>query len=166
MTHLTPLPDPAFPAYLEAAVAGYAENNVSAGRWPAVGALARSRAEFDRMLPQGLATPDNLIFEIRAGDDEGDAQTVVGHLWVAVEWRFGGRSAFVYDLVIAAEHRRQGHARRAFLALEEAMAELGIHQIGLHVFADNPGAQALYAGLGYRVTGINMQKDLRPKARV
>jgi ribosomal protein S18 acetylase RimI-like enzyme len=128
--------------------------------------LERSRADFDRLLPQGLATPDNLIFEIRAGDHEGEVETVVGHLWVAVEWRFGGRSAFVYDLVISPQHRRQGHARRAFLALEEAMAELGIHQIGLHVFADNPGAQALYAGLGYRVTGINMQKDLDAPARV
>jgi hypothetical protein len=32
--------------------------------------------------------------------------------------------------------------------------------IGLHVFGDNLGAHALYAKLGYGVTGINMLKRL------
>jgi ribosomal protein S18 acetylase RimI-like enzyme len=79
---------------------------------------------------------------------------------MAIETRHGLRSAFVYDLEIAPEFRRQGHARRSFLALETLVAELGIDHIGLHVFSFNVGAQALYESLGYQVTGINMQKSL------
>ena len=40
------------------------------------------------------------------------------------------------------------------------MRELGLSAIGLHVFAYNSGSQALYASLGYEVTGSNMRKSL------
>jgi ribosomal protein S18 acetylase RimI-like enzyme len=142
--------------YVQASVAGYAEDNVVAGRWPSEGALERARADFESSLPNGLATPDNYLYEIRAGE----TGPVVGAIWFAVEERHGIRSAFVYDVEIKAEWRRQGHARRAFEALETLVAALGLSTIGLHVFAHNPGAQALYASLGYGVTGINMAKHL------
>jgi ribosomal protein S18 acetylase RimI-like enzyme len=45
-------------------------------------------------------------------------------------------------------------------AIEPRVRELGVTGIGLHVFAHNPGAQALYAKLGYNVTSINMRKNL------
>jgi ribosomal protein S18 acetylase RimI-like enzyme len=157
MTVLVPLLLEAFPAYLESSVVGYAHSNVEARRWPLEGAVERSLADFNLLLPQGLATPDHFIFEIKAES----ASSVVGHLWMAIETRHGLRSAFVYDLEIAPEFRRQGHARRAFLALEKVVAELGIDHIGLHVFSFNVGAQALYESLGYQATGINMQKSLR-----
>ena len=76
----------------------------------------------------------------------------------------GVRSAYVYDLAVHAAHRRQGHARRAFKDLERRVRAVGIDRIGLHVFGQNPGAHALYAGLGYGVTGINMLKRLAPAA--
>jgi ribosomal protein S18 acetylase RimI-like enzyme len=66
----------------------------------------------------------------------------------------------VYDLAVKPEYRRQGHARRAFQALESEVAALGLSRIGLHVFSHNTGAQALYASLGYHVTGHNMTKML------
>ena len=37
---------------------------------------------------------------------------------------------------------------------------LGLRDIGLHVFAHNDGAQALYHALGYEVTGLNMRKAM------
>lgn len=155
-TTLRPLPPEAFGAYMQASIASYAQETVEAGRWPAEGALERSHADFLALLPQGLATPDHHLLEVLA-TPEGP---VVGHLWLALERRHGGCSAFVYNVEIAPEHRRRGHARRAFEAAEALAAELGATSIGLHVFAHNWGAQALYESLGYQVTGINMKKGL------
>lgn len=156
MTVLVPMRPEVYAEVIAASVEAYARDNVAAGRWPADGALERARGEIQGLLPQGLATPDNHLLEIRAGAD-GPA---VGHLWFALETRHGRRTAFVFDVEIRPEHRRQGHARRAFLALESLAGELGVLGIGLHVFGFNKPAQALYGALGYTVTGINMNKML------
>jgi ribosomal protein S18 acetylase RimI-like enzyme len=155
-TALAPMSAATFVAYLREAVAGYADANVAAGRWPAEGALERARADFDSLLPQGLATPGQYLFEIRAGA----GGVVVGFLWFGVEAPRGLRSAFVYDLGIHAAWRRHGHATRAFAALEALVRSLGLARIGLHVFGPNTGAQAFYTKLGYTVTGLNLQKLL------
>ena len=156
MTVLVPLTAAAYGPYREAAAAAYAEENVDSGRWPAEGALERSQADFDSLLPRGVETPDNHLFEIKA-EEHGPA---IGYLHFAIEVKAGARSAFVYDLEIAPEFRRRGHATAAFRAMEPLARELGAEAIGLHVFAQNVGAQALYRRLGYRVTGMNMVKPL------
>lgn len=156
MTHLVPMTAEAFGPYLEDAVSAYAKDNVESGRWPEQGALARSQADFDSLLPQGPKTPDNYLFEIKTAA----AGPAIGFLWFAVVEKGGLRSAFVYDIEIKPEFRRQGHAKAAFEALEKFVRELGLSSIGLHVFGHNPEAQALYGSLGYRVTGINMLKNL------
>jgi ribosomal protein S18 acetylase RimI-like enzyme len=161
MTVLSPMTPAGFAAYLQSSIVGYAEENVAAGRWPTEGALARSRHEIETLLPQGLATPDNHLFDIREGP--GDDSAVVGFLWFGIEAPRGLRSAFVYDVGIDAAWQRRGHATRAFLALEGLVLALGVHRIGLHVFGHNTGAQALYASLGYGVTGLNMLKQLTPR---
>jgi hypothetical protein len=46
------------------------------------------------------------------------------------------------------------------LQLEAIAREMGLQQMGLHVFAHNPGASALYESLGYVVTSLNMLKPL------
>lgn len=158
MVRLTPMPAAAFAAYREASIAGYAEENVASGRWPPASALEQSRQEFDRLLPQGVSTPRHHIFEICRGSPD---DTVVGCLWLAETLHGGQAQGYVYDVVIHPEHRRRGYAQAAFTALEPVALELGLRGIGLHVFAHNPGAQALYAKLGYLVTGVNMLKRLR-----
>lgn len=158
MTTLLPMPPSAFARYREGAIQGYADDNVAAGRWPAEGALQRSTEDFDESLPLGLGTPDNHLYQII---DEATG-TVVGVLWFAVVVKNGLKSAFVYDVEVHRPHQRQGHGRAAFQALEGLVASLGLSSIALHVFGHNPGAQALYASLGYGVTGINMRKQLSP----
>jgi len=149
-----------FAEYRESSVVGYAQHNIASGRWPAEGAVARSELEFQEQLPQGLATPENYLFEIK----ESDGSPTVGYIWFAVEERHGVRGAFVYDVEIKEEYRRLGHAVRAFQALEPIVVALGLSTIGLHVFGHNAGAQALYGKLGYAVTGINMLKKLNAQA--
>lgn len=156
MTTLVSMGVEAFAAFVDAAVAGYADDNVAAGRWTADEALDLSRAEFARLLPQGLATPDNHLYEIR--DDVGGR--TVGFLWFATVSRGNTKAAYVYQLEVHPEFRRRGHARAAFQSMESLAAAMGLSSIGLHVFGHAPEAQALYSSLGYRVTGINMQKRI------
>ena len=156
MTALVPMRAKVYPSYLRESAAGYAEDNIASGRWPKEGALERSLAEMQSQLPQGLATPDNHLFEIVATE----GRETVGYLWFAVEERHGMRRAFIYDLGVKKAFRRQGHAWRALQALEQIVASLGLSSIGLHVFSQNAGAQALYRELGFAVTGINMRKPI------
>lgn len=156
MTRLVPMSPDTYAAFVEVSVADYAASSVAAGRWAARDALAQSRAEFDQLLPQGLQTPDHHLYEIRAEPD-GPA---IGFLWFAEATRGAMKAAYVYQLQIEPAFRRRGHARAAFQALERIVHGLGLASIGLHVFGDNAAANALYRGLGYRVTGLNMLKTL------
>ena len=156
MTLLVPMGPAFFGTYMPTEIAAYAEDNIVAGRWPREGALDRSRAEFESLLPHGLATPEHHLFEIKLGEPG----PTIGALWIGIEERHGLRGAFVYNVGIDTARRRQGHALRAFEALESTVRGLGLSHIGLHVFGHNPGAQALYAKLGYGVTGVNMVKHL------
>lgn len=156
MAILIPMCAASFPAFLEEAIAGYAEQNVASGRWPAEAALELSKAEHERLLPEGVASKDNHIFEVH----DPKTNAVVGCLWLGVQNKTGIPSGCVFNIEIAAEHRRHGHATRAFKALESVARDLGLSSIGLNVFAYNTGAQALYASLGYEVTGVSMRKSL------
>lgn len=150
----------AYPAFLALSVADYADESVGSGRWLPADAPALARLDFDRLLPLGLETPNHYVYVIR----DASAGTDVGVLWLAIIDRAGNRGAYVYQLWIDPAHRRQGHARAAFEAMEPLVAELGATSIGLHVFGHNTGAQALYRSLGYTVTGVNMRKAL-PQAK-
>jgi ribosomal protein S18 acetylase RimI-like enzyme len=144
----------AFAAYVKDAVPDYARDKVTSGQWAEEHALELARAGFEELLPEGLATPDNFLYEIRAAR-EGPA---LGVLWFAVQDRAGKKIAYVYDVLVKPEYRNKGHATRAFHALEELAASLGLAGIGLHVFGHNTRAHALYARLGYRATNISMFK--------
>lgn len=159
MTRLVPMRKAAYPRFLDEAVTGYATDNVAAGRWPADEALELSRAEFARLLPAGLETADHRIYEI---EDEAGGH-VVGFVWLAFVPKGAMKSAYVYQVFVQPEFRRQGHARAALQSLEAIAVSEGASNIGLHVFQHNPGAQALYAFLGYRVNSVNM---LKPFGRV
>lgn len=79
MTTLAPMRAEAYPAFFEEAVAFYAEENIAAGCWPAEEAPGLSRGETERLLSQGLETPDHHLFEIFAAG----GQEPVGYAWVA-----------------------------------------------------------------------------------
>jgi ribosomal protein S18 acetylase RimI-like enzyme len=156
VTTLRAMPHEAFAAYLDTAVAGYAQESVAAGRWQPSGALERSRDDFLSLLPLGLDTPDNFVLEILQ-DEQGP---VIGVVWYAIDRKYGMPTAYVFDLEIVAAHRRQGHALRALQAVERSAMAAGAVAIGLNVFADNPAAQALYRRIGYATTNCNMHKKL------
>jgi len=160
VTILVPMQPEIFISYKDAAIHTYADESVAAGRWPKKDALVLSKASFETLLPKGLETANHYIYEIQ---DENIDKTV-GTLWFGVFGEEGMQSAFVCDIEVKSEFRRQGYAKAAFRQLEEIVRRLGLTRIGLHVFSHNPGAQALYASLGYSVTSVNMSKTLLKSA--
>jgi len=145
-----------FDSFVEMAVAGYAADNVASGRWSEQDAVAMSRAETERLLPQGLETPDNYLYEIQ----EESTEQIVGHVWFALVARGTRKVAFVYQVQVKPEVQRRGHAKAALLAVEGIAISLGMSGVALNVFGNNHGAQALYRSLGYGVTSVAMQKVL------
>lgn len=144
-----------FEAWLPGTIAGYAAEHVRTGRWSEEEALERSRQEYERLLPQGLATPDQRLWNIvPTGGGEP-----VGMLWIHVMQK-PKPSAFVYNIEVFPQFRRRGYAEQAMLKLEEEARRLGLEGIRLHVFGHNTAARALYEKLGYVPTNINMLKQL------
>jgi ribosomal protein S18 acetylase RimI-like enzyme len=157
MSPLRPMMQSEYAQWLVASIPAYAADKVASGQWSQAESLERARREHDELLPQALETPDNHFYAIV------DSQAVaVGMLWFAVTTKFNARVAYVYDVSVRPERQREGHAMRAFLALEGEAQRLGLAGIALHVFGHNVAGRALYAKLGYQPTNINLFKPLGP----
>ncbi len=152
MVRLAPMEETEYRPYIERLIRTYAADHVRAGRWTPAEGEGEARKEVERLLPQGLATPNQFLFSILAGEPE----SVVGRAWLAVEPRGG----FVYDLEVDPPHRRRGYAEAAMRALEPIARARGADRLGLHVFGDNVGARGLYRKLGYSETHVIMSKPL------
>jgi len=145
-----------FGAFLEQTVRLYAEENIRAGYWQRSEATRRSRDNHNKLLPDGLETPGHQIFVVR--DDP--SQEAVGYIWLKVEKEALIPSGFIYALFIQEQFRGKGYGTRAMQGMEAKSAELGLRRLMLHVFADNPVALHLYESSGYRVTSLNMMREI------
>lgn len=156
MITLRPMTDEAFEAYLALAVDDYAQEHVRAGNWTAEEAQEMARAQYDHFLPDGVHTEGQHLFQFMA---EGETEPV-GMGWLGISERNHAKEAFIYDIRIYPSFRRHGYARQALEALEDEARRLGARRIGLHVFAHNYAALALYEQAGYVVTDHWMAKKL------
>ncbi|MEV7524832.1 GNAT family N-acetyltransferase [Streptomyces sp. NPDC091371] len=139
----------------EQAVVEYSHHLVAPGM-SAEQALAASRAEHAELLPAGRDTPGAAFLLLQAPD-----RAVLGTLWVgARDLPGGGRVPYVWDVDVAAEHRRQGHGRTLMLLAEHAALATGARRLALHVHEDNTPARRLYESLGYRDSTVNARKEL------
>lgn len=145
-----------FDAFVTALIPAYAADKVAAGQWSEEEALDLSRKMMAEILPQASATPDHAFYTIR----DRDGRSMVGVLWTFEKAQAGGRVVHIYDIEIAAEHRRRGHARRALEAVESLARARGLAGIALHVFGHNPGARTLYESLGFETKSVQMFKPL------
>jgi ribosomal protein S18 acetylase RimI-like enzyme len=94
-----------------------------------------ARATAHRILTAGPA-----MYALRA-DENGP--TAIGRLAIVGDW------AGLYCLAVRPDRRRQGQAVSIIRALVESARAQGIGHIWLQVLADNHGARALYARLGF-----------------
>ena len=157
LSALRPMTASEYAAWAEKSIIDYAADKVASGQWTPEESLELSRKENETLLPLGLETPDNYLFAVV------DSQAVpVGMLWFAVKKKFGADIAYVFDIHIRPERQREGHAARAFLALEGVVRRLGLSGIALHVFGHNDAARALYDKLGFRPTNISLFKPIDP----
>ena len=155
MTQLAPMTPIDYEEFRADSIVGFAQDKIASGQWAASEADTLSAQEFHSLLPQGLNTPDNHLYRIVDGTGNK-----VGILWIAAKERGGQRIAYVYDVGVLPSHQRQGHAERAFAALELEVKRLGLQGLALHVFGHNTGAHALYVKLGFVATNINMFKPV------
>jgi ribosomal protein S18 acetylase RimI-like enzyme len=158
MTHLVRMSQEVFPRFFERAVSNYAADNVAAGRWSPEDAADLARSETERLLSQGVATPDHWVYEVR--DEAG----TVGFIWFTTMSRGTKRLAYVLQLHTEPEFRQRGHARAALTAAEALAADMGLESIALHVFSHNQAALGLYRSLGYEVSSLSLAKPLPSKS--
>ena len=156
MSFLVPMSKPFYSTYIDALIVQYAQENVAAGRWPKTGSLTRSRTDTERLLPQGIETENNHLFEIKVPN----VMESVGSIWLSLENSHVTNTAFIYDLEISPKYRRQGYAKLALNAIEDFAAAHNIVNIGLHVFSHNDAAQALYIEMGFKTVSLNMVKKV------
>lgn len=140
--------------YRERAEESYAQNIRDSGAMPLPEARSKAREDYERLLPDGLATKEHHLWTAYDGDDE------VGMLWLHVEQKSDGPHAFGYDFEVRADLRRKGYGRAMIQAVEKLCREWGVVSIGLSVFGFNLPARTLYEQMGFEVTAIQMRKRL------
>jgi GNAT superfamily N-acetyltransferase len=162
---LEPMTEERFRSYREEQVRSYAQEIEDSGV-PHDDAVLEAEKSTARLLPNGLQTPNHHIFvglespdehgPDEHGPDEHGPEEEVGQIWVRVV----GRSAFIFDLGVRADVRRRGYGRQIMRLAEQWCREQGVTEIGLNVFAHNPGARALYEQLGFAETRRIMRKKI------
>ncbi|QQE77091.1 N-acetyltransferase [Alicyclobacillus sp. SO9] len=143
-----------YESWLKASVKHYAEEKVQAGNVSAEEAMQVAEREFEQIMPEGLATLDTYLFNVK---DE-DCDQVVGSLWLKV--RDEGKEMFIYGLEINEDARGKGYGKQTMQSLEAFVKQMGIPKISLHVFGYNEVAIKLYRSSGYVATNILMSKVL------
>ncbi|WP_067507138.1 N-acetyltransferase [Actinoplanes sp. TFC3] len=146
---LEPMTEGEYQPWRADAEAHYAQSVAASGQ--SAQEAARSAADtFTRLLPDEFATAGNHFWYAYDGDRR------VGFLWITVT----RGTAFVYDIAVEPDVRRRGYGRAIMLAAERWCHDTALTRIGLHVFAHNTGARALYEQLGFAETGRTMAKEL------
>lgn len=150
----TMLPDE-FATYLDWAIDDYAAELERNGKATGEAAQGASRASFDSLLPDGLATVGHTIL-VATNPDDGER---VGVLW------FGPSTddpamAWIYDIMVDEDKRRRGWGRAMMRAFEGEARARGFARAGLNVYGDNHVARRLYESLGYLETARQLHKEL------
>ena len=155
MVTLIPMSAAAWTTWRAGTIRGYAQDNVRIGAWPAEGAEVRAAADFERILPDGQATPGHAFRSVVNEDG-----ATVGSLWFAPNAPTHRPAIFIWDIAIDPGYRGQGYGRATLEALEPITRSLGYNEIELHTFGDNEIARNLYRSAGYVETNVSMVKRL------
>lgn len=153
---LEPMTPATYDVWRGDAVRVYAQEFVDSGILEAEGAAERARKDFDELLPEGLATPNHLLWSAHVeGEDES-----VGAIWVKLTVEPAPTRAYVYALDVHPPYRRRGYGQAIMEAAIETCRQREVVSIGLNVFGHNDVARRMYDRLGFVVVATNMKLDL------
>lgn len=124
------------------------------GRWRQRTPRGAPPPNFERLLPDGLATAHHDLW-IAVDDDQP-----VGVLWLFTKSRATGPESFIYELLVHADKRRRGYGRAIMLAALDVCRRRGVVSVGLNVFGHNAPARELYDSLGFAVVSTSMKLTL------
>lgn len=124
-------------------------------------AWQRSRQGTAHFLPDGPDTAGHhlVVAENAVGE-------VVGNAWIGPDPQNTtgtADSAWLYDLNVFERFRRQGYGSAILAAAEDLVTAEHRTRLGLNVVGDNAAAIALYRRNGYRVSSMQMDKQLRTR---
>ncbi len=134
----------------------YAKDKVENGTWLAEDSLKNAEAEFVKLLPKGLETPNEFLWNVV------DEDQIVGILWAHHDP--AKKSFFVYDILIYDKFQNKGYGQQTLAALDDEARKLGVTKIGLHVFGSNHRALHVYEKMGFVVTDVEMMKTIGPSS--
>jgi ribosomal protein S18 acetylase RimI-like enzyme len=156
MVRLVPMTQAEFERYLEHAIEDYAQAHVKAGDGDLAEMLVASKADYDSLLPEGLASKNQHLFSVFAEQ----VPEPVGLVWFESRERRGKKSAYIYDIQVRPELRGKGYGSATLRAVDARLREMGIGRVSLNVMGWNTRARELYEREGYTVAGIGMHKLL------
>ncbi len=151
---LRPLRGDEFDAWRNESAAGFSADLARAADLGADEAVRQAREAFDRLFPDGLDSPGQLVWFAYDGAER------VGMLWLSTRTPRGGDGAFIYEIRVAERYRGRGYGRAIMLAAEQECRARDIDRLELNVFGGNDAAIGLYTSLGYAVTSQQMRKHL------
>ncbi|MYX94223.1 GNAT family N-acetyltransferase [Streptomyces sp. SID486] len=132
-----------YPGWLAAEKAAYVVDIVRSGAMGKEKAVRKSDQDFAKLIPEGLATPDNTFLVLEAaGERIGTGWLRHGHL---------PGVTYGYSLFIEERHRGKGYGRAAMVAGEQATLAAGDSMLMFTVWGGNEVAMNLYTSAGYRV---------------
>jgi ribosomal protein S18 acetylase RimI-like enzyme len=153
---LDPMTETEYGAFVETAVPEFAQQKVASGEWTEEEALELSREDHERLLPDGLKSPNQHLFTVR----DAASGEAVATLWLALRTKADRIEGYIYDINVREALRGRGYGRATMLAAIEEARELGAETVGLHVFGHNAPARALYQSLGFVETNVSMSLEL------
>ena len=152
---LRPMTDASFGAYLDAAIEEYAREIRLTDHVSWDDAVARSRKDYDELLPHGLTSEGHVLLDVV----DASTQARVGALWLGLR---PPSAAFVYDVHLHPAARGRGLGRAAMRAGADWCRARGVDVLGLSVFGHNDVALGLYESLGYDVVVEALRRPVEP----
>ncbi|MFF9765349.1 GNAT family N-acetyltransferase [Streptomyces sp. NPDC014636] len=145
-----------YPEWLASEKVAYAGDIVRAGAMSPEEAVRKSDRDFAKLLPDGLATPDNTLLVLEAAGEQ------IGTGWLKHGYLPG--VTYGYSLFIHEQHRGRGYGRAAMVAGEQATLAARDSMLMFTVWGGNEVAMNLYTSAGYRVVEESRSLDLPRRA--
>jgi len=159
MIHLTKMTTKNFHAYLDKAIERYANEIIKSGHWDANISKAKAQAQFQELLPSGLASPNQHFFDIvlTASDK------TIGMIWYMLKEKNNFKEAFICDFMIDENYQNQGFGSQTIEQLLLLVKESQINAVGLFVFRHNQAALTLYEKFNFQIytsstSGFSMRR--------